>query len=506
MSPLPVFSRIWLQQGGTTAFFRLQIWSIVESGVESLIFGDAVECDAIAEVTLTETSHSIIARRSRRTIKRIVGVVSDASLSAISATLPSGYLTIPNRRISCGNLLKRDPVVSGPGGVGPNTAPTLHPDGRYTYLLEEWWDCTETLLSRMVDRESLIPAGELISTISGLRLTTAPDRVGNFLVYRLCSHWHIQMRLSHVSRSLWFRPLHPLPLPSPAPTLTLRLQLQSGNEVVDERIVSLPVGGVSIPVKNFPNTFSVSLFDGSGNLLAHESGGLLSGVGYTRTGSSISARLRDSTGKGHRVAWTQWHGPPAPRLDPSRPWVSRTSTRRSFNQKALERLRVDLFRENQRQAAVSRLRELLRTLETAELCIWDPYLDPSAVQDFLGWVHPSTKVRILCGRSANNTTDLTRYQTAIGTALSALRTGTPPRTIECKFRSVPRGAQFFPIYHDRCLLADDAAWALGSSLNSIGNKWALVIQLLDPAHLKRLFDREWAIAAGPRAGFVEAIL
>jgi hypothetical protein len=138
------------------------------------------------------------------------------------------------------------------------------------------------------------------------------------------------------------------------------------------------------------------------------------------------------------------------------------------------------------------------------LYVFDAYFDEKAAQNLLGWIHPDTKCRVLCG-AGRDAGDAAKKATLLGTHLAALRVGPPARKIEAKFRVVPnglppkgKGAQRVGcLYHDRCIIADGAAWVLGSSLNSIGSKWALIMQLRDASRLRWLFEDEWVRSPGP---------
>jgi hypothetical protein len=157
---------------------------------------------------------------------------------------------------------------------------------------------------------------------------------------------------------------------------------------------------------------------------------------------------------------------------------------------------------------MAHLRALLQTLEAPEVRIWDPYFCPKDVLDFLGWVHPDTSIRILCGSTSNNLNGVSRSTADIRLSLASLIAGPPPRKIVGKFRvskPVRAGGRFLTIYHDRFIITDQAAWLLGSSLNSIGTKPGVVLQLIDPLRLRQLFDEEWN-ANLPPAQFVDNAL
>lgn len=475
--------------------YRLTVASVVLSQSERLLYGEAVETSE-AEAALT--SQALQVQVPAGTPPQLIlyrGVLSPADLKTLSAGLTNSVATLNGYALKTGALAARGPVVVVPKGTWvQDEAPELHPDGRFTYRVTEWWDTDEETLERLVETRAASEIGLALHAATGLPIHQAADRIGNFAVFERLSNYYLDVKADLHSNAFWIRALYDGQA-RPAQDLALHVRFLSGSETVGELVVDLPESGFRLDTGANPSQFSTSLFSkADGKLLAGERAGLWGAGGTSvRTGAPMTVNVTDSSGAVHSVSWTQWTGG-RQRGHRSAPWVTRTSTRHQLNAQANERRRIRLFHAGQRADAMDHIRELLRTIESPFVYIWDPYLDVSAVKDFLGWIDPNTPCKVLtCARD---------QQGLVAAALNTLRTGPPTRSIECKQRrQVPGGA---PLYHDRCIIADGVAWVLGSSLNSIGKKWALCAELVDADRLRWLFEDEWSRAPG--TAFTENLL
>jgi hypothetical protein len=332
---------------------------------------------------------------------------------------------------------------------------------------------------------------------TGLNLAQNSDRIGNFLRFDRLSSWNIDRQTSLQDEGCWVRALHSGPRPQD--DLVLNARFLAGNEIVAEETVSLPIGGVAIGLGHDYSTVSLGLFDAkTGRLLAREAGAVFGGAGQMRTGISTTAELvTDSSATAHSVSWIQWNGPGFSRIDQKAPWGQRSRLCALRTRRLQERADVRLFKRGERNAALGMIREVIQKSEDSKfLYIWDPYFDASVVLDFLGWLPPKTACRILCGKPPGPGSNRQAFEVAynglftdLRNALTPLRQPPKSRQIDLRFRV--SGAHR-PIYHDRFIITQDAAWVLGASLNGIGNKEGSIVQLLDPDPLRWLFEDEWA--------------
>jgi len=491
----------------TETRFRLQLITAHIGGHERLIFGEAIGAPDPAIPTLPLESFSVatpaIASLGISILRAVVGEIEQKSLQE---QITKGTVTWSGRTISVGPVTPRPALIAPVAYQGEHHS--LHPDGQFTYLLQEWWDQDEALVRDLWDTRGFGDVMKAIEEKTGLSLAYNSDRIGNFLRFDRLSSWYIDRQTGLQDDGCWVRALHDGPRPVDA--LILNARFLAGNEVVTEETVPLPTGGVTIGVGHDYSMVSLGLFDAEkGRLLAREAGAVIGGTGRIRMGLSKTEQVTDSSGLTHPVAWTQWDGPPFDQIDQHVPWKQRSSLRALRTRRLQEHADVRLFKKGQRKAAVEMIRDIIRkSQDSTFLYIWDPYFDASVTSDFLGWLPPKIACRILCGqprKMQNGQPIEATYNdlfTDMRAALSVLRQPPKLRQIDCHFRVQP-AHKYLAIYHDRYIITLNAAWVLGASLNGIGKKEGSIVQLLDPDPLRWLFEDEWA--ASP-AGWVEVVL
>ena len=380
--------------------------------------------------------------------------------------------------------MQQRPRVAVPAGHASSVdhGSTLHPDHRYSYALSEWWDTEGTLVDKLWNTRGFRAIGAAISAETGLDLHTTSHYIGNFLRFDRLSNWWIDSQTDPDSGERWVRGLT-----EPEPTASEGLPLLQWRFSDAFETIS---GG------NRRTTHGRSPYSIQGGLLGRLVFSLRPEVWPPGLHSirRLSLRMRlvaasverngivtDAGGTHHFVSWSPWPGgSPRRPIDKKRPWTERTRMRLLRNAKLRETARI--FQPGQRADAVDFLRTIVSRRTSEFLFVWDPYLDEVGVRDVLNWLHPNVECRALCGflpgsKKQPPTAALTVVN--LRAALSDLRTKAPVRAVECKYRI--RAKTRRPIYHDRFLITRDAAWMLGTSLNSIGTKVGGVVELDPPA-------------------------
>jgi hypothetical protein len=413
-----------------------------------------------------------------------------------------------------GALVSRPAVLMGAlYGAVEDAGESLHPDGRRTYEVHEWWEKDEAVMQCLWNTRRFKQIGELAELRTKIALHRISDRIGNFAVFKRHSSWRLDSKTDPATNERWVRAVSDSG-EEPGGALTLLVRFIDGNETVREQLLDLPPAGVSVHCPHDYGAMLLALYEkDTGTLLAREHGSLMGG-GNVRMGAGQTQVLTDSKGKQHTVEWTHWDGPPLDAINPDRPWQRREQRRPSRNLQLREHEAARLFDDGQRADVLEHLRSILAAECGGFLYLWDPYFNEDVCVDILQWLNPDVKCRILCGGSlqaerAHRTTPpsaagLPEVQ-LIARGLATLRNGPPSRTVECKHRVYPKAnGRFAPYYHDRFLITDGSAWILGSSLNSLGNKIASVVRLVEPDRLRWMFDDEWA--AAPPANVAESTL
>jgi len=489
------------------AGFRLLLVAVHIDGHDRLIFGEAVGApNPGAPASPMERFTVPVAGSSGLPISILHAVIEEAELVSLQDQLLHGSITQLGMTISVGPLTRRPPLIVPVTYQGENSS--VHPDGRFTYLLQEWWDHDEALMRELWDTRSFGHVASLIAAQTGLDLADNSDRIGNFLRFDRLSSWRIDRQTSLESEGCWVRALHDGPRPSV--DLVLNARFLAGNEVVAEQTGPLPLGGVAIGLGHGYSAVSLGLYDAkTGHLLARESGEV-QGLGPMRMGHLVRDKVTDNDGQTHQVSWPEWHGPPPDQIDECAPWGERSRLRALRTRRLREHWGVRVFKKGERTAAVDMIREIIRQSgDSGFLYLWDPYFDSVVANDFLGWLPPGSACQILCGNGKGLSLgspiplDPQRKLADIAAALDVLRRPPKSRQIACRFRAKRGPNGYAPIYHDRFIITRNAAWVLGASLNGIGNKEGSIVEILDPDPLRWLFEDEWA---SPEAGWVEVRL
>jgi hypothetical protein len=473
-----------------TKTYRVYLVTAELDGSDVLIYGEAV--DLAGEEPLPKGAVAISAGGINIQIFSATLAASDVAL--ISAGLEGGKANWDGRPLKSGRLTQRArtivPVVFG---LGDDDGSTLHPDGRYTYAVDELWDTEEETVERLWATREFRAISDAIQQHVGISLRHVSDRIGNFLVFDRLSDWRIDSQCDVRAPERWVRAVADgTAVPN---GLRLHVRMLDGYETVTEQVIDLPPEGVPIKASDYTQ-LSISLFDASGELLARCAGTVI-GDPTVRSGAMRTGSVIDSKGTQHDVSWPPWpRGAHVSAIRPAKPWSGRAGLRAIRNLKQRERGSAFTYGHNSEATVNARLRDIVSEEIREFLYVWDPYLDPNAVLDVLQWSDPQVPCRILCGAS-NPTAPLV-------TALKTLRTTPWPRTVECKHRVERRGGKLRSLYHDRFIITKTAAWMLGSSLNSIGRAPGGMIRLYDPDPLRWMFEDEW-VAPQP-ATVVETVL
>jgi len=448
-----------------------------------LLYGEAVDLGD-GEPSAAETSTTSVTTPTGEVAVAITTrTIARAELEAFLRDLQTGNARCDGRAIRTGRLVRRErTIVPVRHGLGDDEGASLHPDGRYTYVLEELWDADEQTFQRLWDTRGFVAIAKAVQSYIGVALHNVSDRIGNFLVFERLSPWRIDSQCDVGAPARWVRAVSTC---GNQATLRLHVRVLDGYETVTEQVLDLPPQGVPIAGADYTQV-SYSLFDANGRFLARSAGALI-GDAHVSVGVALSADVVDSSGASLNVMWPPWPGGvPLRGIRANQPWVSRASHRALRNLKQREATNAFTFGHKSEAEVAGLLREILRERIRDFVYVWDPYLDSKAVIDILQWIHPQVPCRILCGNSAN-----AGQKAALRQALQTLRATPMVRAVECKHRVERRGTEYRALYHDRFIITRDAAWMLGASLNHIGRAPGSVMRVHDPDPLRWMFEDEW---------------
>jgi hypothetical protein len=481
--------------GTVASAYVVRVVTTQIAGDAFLLYGEAVDLADGERVPNETTVKSVPAVGGVVDVSLGTGTLSRGELEAFLRDLEGGSARWNTAAFKTGRLVRREktvvPVLHVPGDDGS----TLHPDNRYTYILEELWDADEHTLGLVWETRRFREIGEAVAELVGVALHQVSERVGNFLVFDRLSPWRIDSQCDTRAPVRWVRAVA-----DNVPPVYLRLHVRvlDGHETATEQVVDLPAQGVSVAGADYTQ-LSYSLFDSAGRLLARSAGTVI-GEPVVSTGIAQPGVIVDSSGTSFNVEWSPWPGgSPSPGIRRDKPWISRSGRRLLRNLKQRERATNFMYGHNSAAAVTDRLRRILAEETSGFVYVWDPYLNTAAVLDVLQWIHPQVPCKILCGESSKPA-----RLAALQSALSTFRALSPARPVECKHRVELRGASYLAHYHDRFLITKTAAWMLGSSLNSIGRAPGGIIRLFDPDPLRWMFEDEW-IATLPTT-VVETVL
>lgn len=467
--------------------FRLLLvtWEIQEG--RRLLFGEAVE--DLSARSVPPRWRSVLVKNEE--ISLLQGIISSDELGSIFAGKEDKPIVIAGKEIKTGNRIRRIEVLLGPANFTDiDRGTTLHPDQRFTYRLEEWWARDHDTVRDLCATRAYEEIGEVVKRETGLALNHLADRIGNFLIFRRLSNWVLDSAPSFDKATRWVRPLY---VGASVPTINLILayRVLSGQESIKEGISNIDRAGINIPIQANYSHVTFSLFDrDSGDLLAYETSDLLTGfrIEYLDT---ITAPIKP-VGSDGQARVIQWKRPESRRSTRDRlePWMNAGYVRSRTNALLRERFRVHLFNAGSRKDVVKVIRAIVRDESKDFLYIWDPYFNHNDAKDFLPELPPGLRCRILCGNCSSKSNGKKR-EDLLHKELNALRSPPLKKLVECKFRRRQERNKEVSYYHDRFLITGQAAWILGSSLNSIGKKDGCLVRLLDPDRIRWMFEDEW---------------
>ncbi len=147
-------------------------------------------------------------------------------------------------------------------------------------------------------------------------------------------------------------------------------------------------------------------------------------------------------------------------------------------------------KDNDREKAVSDVRNLIRMHSRQRLCIWDPYFGGRDALEFLPYVgDPSISVRVLTSCTSIGESTQRDVKRQLEEAISALgqHRGRGPGMTNIQARL---GTGF----HDRFLITDVSCWQLGTSFNHVGLVYSTIVEFPYADLVLRAFETAWNAA------------
>jgi hypothetical protein len=470
--------------------FRLSLVTLELDGLEHLVFAEAVEEKPWGGATSASDTRRVLTLTTGRQLpfRFVVAPMKEALLIALCQQAERGSFAFGTLSVICDQLIAR-PAVLVPAGSASEGS--LSPDNAFTYRLLEHYSPKETTLYELRATRQYPAIVQFIGAHAGIDLGTFTDRVGNFLAFWRISPWRLETRAPLDQQHRWVRALEGAALPTRM--LRLRTRFFEYGELMEETISDLPPSGAHFQLPTDATAFDLSLFDPmTGVLLAADGGRFLTGFGVsTRISQDETFVVR---GVSHTVQWVHSDSP-GPVVDLNKPWRTRSGLRRVRALHAAEARQVRISDGTDRVNVVTMLRDILVQAPT-HVEIWDPYFCANDVLDFLPWIAPFAKCRVLCGTRLTRTAHVATSPciAALQLQLAVVRTLPSSRNVELRYRVAQHASTpttWNPIYHDRFLVTDSGAWVLGASLNGIGNKPGAIIALQNPEQLLGMFDDEW---------------
>src|SRR5579863_10016290 len=158
-------------------YVSCQLITVRIFGVDRLLYAETVE-DQVRHPSAWTTDVFAVPGQGTTIVGSIHrAVLLGASAQTFATDLSSGLVVVDGHSTLAGPFRQR-PTVIVPvhHSFDPDAGYTLHPDGRYTYQLEEWWNTDEAVVDWLWDTREFSAVTGAIASRTGLRLQDNSDR------------------------------------------------------------------------------------------------------------------------------------------------------------------------------------------------------------------------------------------------------------------------------------------------------------------------------------------
>ena len=235
----------------------------------------------------------------------------------------------------------------------------------------------------------------------------------------------------------------------------------------------------------------------SSSLIAQNFGRLFGGEVHTEVSTSQHLRtavLRDKDGQELKRETVSTLVPMNGRLTRKPKWSDAIQEQiQSARKKQLVRdKKLIQFFNGEHERALNEIIGIVNTVsDDSTLKIWDPYVGEFYL-DFLTFMNKERPIQVISGLElppTDSSTDKSVLKTKLKGYLDELRELKVP--IEFRYK----GNKGFG-FHDRFIIGGGRCWSLGSSLNHIGDKHCLILDVPYPEIIESEFDRLWKLLEG----------